>query len=323
MTVAFIIPHMGREEMLIQTLESIAALDPSEHAVEVHIATKNSSLALPNSLSELDLRIHTRPESETISHQRNFGASQTDAEYLAFLDADIGLSNNWLSAMLSLLEEDPNRVLVSAKQICGPNPPPLEKIRCALSNAALDCEVRFLPGRNLFLRKESFDQVGGFPEHLITCEDYYFTDQLSQHGLLYYSSKAEYIHLGEDKDLKEMYKKEIWRGLSNLQSIKGRRIPLAELPSFLVPVWILFFALVTVFSLLSLNFAVGALSLSLLLLPIFLYSLRLYRIAKPDVRFADVLKFYAYYFPARIVGTLKGLINMSKNANNQHGSQSK
>ena len=313
-TVAFIIPHMGREEMLIQTLASITALDPSEHAIEVHVATKNQSLSLPDSLKVLDLHVHHRPMSETISHQRNFGASQTQAEYLAFLDADIELSHNWLKAMLALLAEDANRVLVSAKQICGPTPPPLERIRTALSNAALDCPVQFLPGRNLFLKRDVFDKVGGFPEHLITCEDYYFTDQIGQHGALYYSSKAEYVHLGEDKYFSEMYKKEIWRGQSNLQSINGRHVPLSELPSFLVPVWILVFALATLVSLcrlalLNAHIVELGVSLALLLFPILLYSFRLYRIAKPNVRFAQVLKFYAYYFPARIVGTFRGLFS--------------
>lgn len=309
MAVAFIIPHMGREELLIQTLESILALDPTDHAVEVHVATKNETLNLPDHLAGLDLHIHHRPVSETISHQRNFGARQSQAEYLAFLDADIALSKNWLVEMLTLLDKAPQRVLVSAKQICQPDAKPLEKIRTALSNGSIDCSVRFLPGRNLLLRRDSFEQVGGFPEHLVTCEDYFFTDQMFALGELYYSSNAEYEHLGEDKDYAEMYKKEIWRGQSNLQSIKGRKIPLEELPSFLVPIWILLFALSSLASVAVLSLVGFLVSFVLMLIPILLYSWRLYRLARPAVAFSDVLRFYFYYFPARIVGTFRGLFS--------------
>ena len=306
MSVAFIIPHMGREEMLIQTLTSIAQLDDAGHAVEVHVATKNHTLNLPKYLHSLNLLVHHRPMDETISHQRNYGAQQSQAEYLAFLDADIQLSNNWLSVLLELLQDEPTRVLVSAVQVCEQDAPPLEKIRTALSNAHVDCAVRFLPGRNLLLSRTTFEQVGGFPEHLITCEDYYFTDQVHALGELYYSSHASYVHLGEDKELKEMYRKEIWRGQSNLQSIKGRKVPLSELPSFLVPVWILLFALATCVAAITGQWLISVASAVCLMTPIMLYTLRLYHIAKPAVSFSDVLRFYMYYFPARVIGTFRG-----------------
>jgi len=235
--VSFIIPHKGREEFLIQTIDSILAQNYDAEQFEIIILTQNKLL---DGLSHIDsskfsIKIFFQPEDKTISALRNYGVTQAKGKYLAFLDADVQLSSNWLSCMLSTINEKPNRKLVSASQINSKNAPPLEKIRTALSNAELDCNVNFLPGRNLFLTKETFDLVGGFPEHLITCEDYYFTDQVHQLGELYYTSSATYVHLGEDKKYNEMYKKEIWRGQSNLQSIKGRSIPLRELPSFIIP----------------------------------------------------------------------------------------
>lgn len=300
--------------MLAATLASIAAQTFQRAAIEVIVVTQNSRLQETTlaPLRELQHAVIHRPESDTISALRNQGATQTNGEYLAFLDADVQLSPNWLTAMLEEITAHLNRALVSAVQTCSESAPPLEKIRTALSNAAVDTSVRFLPGRNLLLKKATFEAAGKFPEHLVTCEDYYFTDKVHALGELYYSSKAHYVHLGEDKDYVEMYRKEIWRGQSNLHSIKGRPIPLSELPSFLVPLWILLFALASLGSLLSGHGLALLASLVLMLLPVLLYTLRLHKICRGSVAFTKVLQFYMYYFPARIVGTLSGIFTVVK-----------
>lgn len=306
--VTFIIPHKGREEMLKQTIQSISELDYDMALLEVLVVTQNDSLEC---LQEFDSGLVTAiyPEQGlTISALRNVGAKQAKGDFYAFLDADVGLSKNWLTTMLSLLQENPQRKLVSAMQINGDNPPVLEQIRTVLSNAELDTNVSFLPGRNLFLAKETFEQVGGFPEHLITCEDYYFTDQVNSLGDLYYSSKAQYVHIGEDKELGLMYEKEVWRGQSNLQSIKGRSIPLRELPSFFIPPVMMFGVIaMVVFAILGQG-ALAVLSALMFLLPILAYSMRLHKLADSKIPFFEILKFYLVYFPARAKGTILGLV---------------
>lgn len=307
--ISFIIPHKGREELLQATLDSIARQNYPLDKVEVLVVTQNTQL-MENTLppaEALNCRVLYRPEQDTISSLRNHGAANARGEFLAFLDADIGLSTNWILAMRAELENNSGRVLTSAVQYCRPTAPVLEQIRTALSNANVNCYVRFLPGRNLFMRRDTFEASGGFPEHLATCEDYYFTDKVSKLGQLYYSSQAHYEHLGEDKVLSEMYKKEIWRGQSNLKSIKGRPIPLSEWPSFLVPIWILLFAMATLISLLLGETIYTLASLMFTLAPVAAYSLRLYRVAGGTLGLIPIVQFYSVYFPARIVGTLTGL----------------
>ena len=312
--VSFIIPHKGREEMLKKTVASIVAQDYDLSELEITIVTQNTTLATDFQREKELVSINTvfRPENETISALRNKGVEHSCGAYFAFLDADVALSPNWVKAMLSELEENAGRVLVSAVQRCENNAPPLEKIRTALSNATIDSEVRFLPGRNLLLRKETFAEVGGFPEHLVTCEDYYFTAQVHALGQLYYSSKADYVHLGEDKSYRELFDKEIWRGQSNLQSVKGRPIPLRELPSFLVPAWLLLFAVMTLISLAFMSVEYVMLGLGMFLLPILLYSVRLYMISDKQISFTRIAQFYLVYFSARIIGTISGLFKVIK-----------
>lgn len=313
--ISFIIPHKGRQEFLIQTLESIIAQNFDTSPFEILVITQNESLAIAEHVNsnQIPIKIFFQSPDNTISALRNYGVTQAEGEYLAFLDADVQLSNNWLSCMINTLNEKTERKLVSAAQINSQNAPPLEQIRTALSNAELDCNVNFLPGRNLFLTRDVFNEVKGFPEHLITCEDYYFTDQVHQLGKLYYTSAASYVHLGEDKQYNEMYKKEIWRGQSNLQSIKGRKIPLREIPSFIIPIGLFILCLIGVLATISNNPVLTVISFILLLIPVGLYSARLYHLTNKKVSFWHVFKFYLIYFPARAFGTLGGVFKSFSN----------
>jgi hypothetical protein len=47
--------------------------------------------------------------------------------------------------------------------------------------------------------------------------------------------------------------------------------------------------------------------LLLAVFPVFVYSLRLYTLAKRQIAFTHIFKFYVYYFPARAIGTVTGL----------------
>jgi len=229
-------------------------------------------------------------------------------EYLSFLDADIELSKNWLKVMHEQLNANSQRKLISAYQICSNNPPELEKVRTELSNIEIDVDVAFLPGRNLFLHRDTFHEVAGFPEHLITCEDYFFTDQVSKLGSLFYTSQASYVHLGEDVEWGQLFHKEIWRGQSNLKSLKGRKIPLREYPSLLVPFWIFIFSAITIISFVTSQFSLSMFSIIAVLLPIGLYSYRLHRLTKEKLKFIEILKFYFIYFAGRAIGTVAGIL---------------
>lgn len=305
--VSFIIPHKGREELLMQTVESIFAQDYPLTDIEIIIISQNQHLELLDNIhAQIELSVIYQPEHLTISSLRNIGAKLAQGEFLAFLDADVKLAENWLRELLNTLSTDKYRVLVSAMQINSPQAPALEQIRTVLSNAEIDCNLSFMPGRNLLLAKTNFELSGGFPEHLITCEDYHFTNKLSKIGKLYYTSASHYIHLGEDKTYIPMFKKEIWRGQSNLLSIKGRVPPMRELPSFIIPSALVLLCFIATISTIVGTFSVALICLILIFIPIILYSVRLALLSKYEISFMHILAFYLLYFPARSLGTLMG-----------------
>ncbi|MEQ3652777.1 MAG: glycosyltransferase family 2 protein [Glaciecola sp.] len=307
---SFIIPHYGREKMLVETIESLHRLKTQDdvNELEAIIVTKNDTLDFDFTplQDKLTIKVIHAPMDITISAQRNIGFQSASGAVVGFLDADIELAPNWLSQLYPMLND--NTKLVSAVQVASDGASPLEILRTELSNAHVDCTVEFLPGRNLLMKRETFIESGGFPEHLVTCEDYVFTQKVGEQGDLYYTTASTYVHLGEDKVFSEMAKKEIWRGQSNLASLNGRKIGLSEYPSFIAPPMFTFglvFALM--FSLLSLpSLALFSLLASLGVLS--LYTLRLYRLARPKISLFTVIKFYALYFPARTWGTILGLL---------------
>ena len=109
-----------------------------------------------------------------------------------------------------------------------------------------------------------------------------------------------------------MFKKEIWRGQSNIQSLAGRKIPLRELPSFFVPPAILFLLIAAIVFLLNGWLQLAMVSLVFALLPIVVYSSRLFILAQSKVQLMPILWFYIVYFPARAIGTFAGLFKTIK-----------
>ena len=311
MLVSFIIPHKGREELLNLTMQSILNLEFDLEQIEIIVVTQNKKLEeftiCPNISS---IKVVFRPEHETIASLRNTGGKIASGEYLAFLDADVQISRNWLVVMFAELETNSECVLVSAIQQSSPNSGIIEKIRVILNNISADRPVEFLGTANLFITRKIFEEVGGFPEEIITCEDYYFTNEVHQIGELYCTSQASFIHLGEDKSYSELFRKEIWRGQSNLQSLRGRKIVLREIPSILTPLWQTFFFLATILTVLLGKITAVLFCFVMVSIPVVLYAVRLYKIGRSRVSFIESLWFYCVYHSARIIGTITGVFRI-------------
>ena len=309
--VSFVIPHKGRERFLQKTLDSISLQEINLSLIEVIIVTQNDRLSNEtlNFQQNFTLSVYTKPVTDSISSLRNYGAENAKGEYIAFLDADVSISPNWTNCMLDELHKpNSNRVLVSGIQKNSEHANSIEKIRTTLNNISKDTNIDSLAGSNLFLNAKTFKLAGGFPSKLTTCEDIYFTNKVSNLGLLYLSSRATFIHLGEDKDYIGMFQKEIWRGLSNLQSLKGRKIPLRELPSIFIPLVLMLLFILSILMLIQGFYTPSIVLISIMLIPVIVYSIRLGNHSRnQNIKFIDLLTFYIVYFSARSIGIYKWL----------------
>lgn len=316
--VSFIIPHHGRDQMLIDTVSSIAA-QQVEGNIEVLIMSRSDSTTndsdyetLRESITKLvkngAVDIFTIPIGKTISFGRNAGASRAAGKYLAFVDADVRLAPNWVTEMISALNASHTALLSGAVQQADDDRADVDVIKSSMSQANAGL-VNALPGNALFIEKSVFDSYPKFPEHLETCEDWVFTNTLSMHGDVVLTDQTHFVHLGEDKTYRTLFRKEIWRGTSNLGSINGRKIELAEWPSFIVPVIVGGGLIISLMLFLFGQFLPStAIFLCSLVIPA-LYTIRLKQRSRVPVALPKLLYFYLVYFSARAVGMMKGLLS--------------
>ena len=310
--VSFIIPHHGRDELLLETVASISQ-QRVDGEIEVLIISKDAdhkASALRDRLEAVfdkgSVDLVPIPAGRTISFGRNFGAERARGKYLAFIDADVRLADDWVAVMTNTLRDNPNCLLSGAVQQADTDRTAVDVIKSSMSQANAGM-VNALPGNALFIEKSVFEQYPKFPEHLETCEDWVFTNTLSQSGEIALSDNSHFVHLGEDKNYRTLFRKEIWRGTSNLGSIHGRKIEPAEWPSFIVPVVVGVSFVIALLCLLFGQLSAGVAVLLFSLLAPVLYAIRLKRKSAVPVSFPVLVYFYFLYFLARAVGMVKGV----------------
>jgi glycosyltransferase involved in cell wall biosynthesis len=311
--ISIIIPHRGRIDLLQKTIASIGQQTYAHNLLDIIVVTQDTafdtSLITPD--PTIAITILPADMSFTISKLRNLGAEKSTSEFLTFIDADIFLSSNWCTEMVKIIKTFDSVVCLSAVQIVSDKPTQVEIIRTRLASCRKSGYVESLPGANLFMRKAIFSNTVGFPEHLITCEDIFFTNSLTNYGKLLIIDSANFVHLGEDKTFRQVFTKEIWRAKSNLQSTKNRKLPLRELPSIVLPIWTPVSGSGFLISLLLGQFFIAFIFLILTLIPIALYSARAYLCynkLKPRYSIFSITFFYFLYQIARAIGTVKGLL---------------
>ncbi|RSC26270.1 glycosyltransferase [Pseudomonas putida] len=174
---------------------------------------------------------------------RNQGAQVSHGEWLAFLDADIEVPDNWLDLLLGLQRRGEGDVF--ALDCDTPRQAPWfahawQRRTLRAGQTVQDCT--WLPTPNLLMRRTWFDQVGGFDERLRTGEDKDFTLRLHEAGArLRVLRQPVVLHWGFEGSWGEWLGKEMWRQGSHLQLMRshGVSLRLLRFPLLSVGAWVL------------------------------------------------------------------------------------
>ena len=186
----------------------------------------------------------------TIGSVRNFGAQSIASQYIAFLDGDCVPPPSWLQAGVELLQDEQIACVGFHASSPGPQDSWVARTWHMMSSSAkykASCYVDWLSSFNLIIKREAFEEIGGFYEALETCEDYDLGIRLNKYFRVFFSDALAVQHLGVVSSLKEFFEKELWRGKSNLQQLKDNKEGLKGIVGILVP---FFYLLSTVFLLL-------------------------------------------------------------------------
>lgn len=193
--VSVVIPVYNAEEFIGTTLESVFSQTFSDYEV---IAADDGSTDRSVSIIQEAAKRHGK--DVTILHQnrekspaaRNLGASHARGRYLAFLDADDLWHPDNLRRQVSLLESEPETVMVWCDwDVINDQE---QVIRRGLDKHAMHCpdaspltqllgaDVRSLHLSGVLIRRDDFFRSGGFDTKTFPVEDYDFAFRMKQYG---------------------------------------------------------------------------------------------------------------------------------------------
>ncbi|MBJ9976478.1 glycosyltransferase [Pseudomonas sp. S75] len=179
----------------------------------------------------------------SIATLRNRGAAIGRGQWLAFLDADIEVPDDWLASLLHLHRQEQGDVF--ALDCITPSQAPwfAHAWQRRTSRDGQPVQARaWLPTPNLLMPRAWFERVGGFDEDLRTGEDKDFTLRLHQAGArLRLVSQPTVLHWGFEGSWGEWIGKELWRQGSHLQLLRshGASLRLLRFPLLSMGVWLM------------------------------------------------------------------------------------
>jgi len=255
-----------------------ASVDRLEHPEWIHVETilvdGGSSDGTATRARELGFsHVHVE-EDASIPVCRNIGARIATGAYLAYVDADCELSEDWLTNALPRLSADRPRLLG------WPAAPPsgdatwvqkawyihwANKLRAAIEAEPEDLvrnqSFRLITTRNLIMNRSVFDVVGGFDEALPTGEDTDFALQATRKGIDVCGMPSLHaVHYGEPATLCRFYRQQRWH--ANRRSYGKILAGGSGLEGMHAPLFTILFLLASILAIAAVAYAIYAHSIA-------------------------------------------------------------
>lgn len=172
MKVSIIIPTLNEESGIAESLDLLREQRPHEIIV-VDGGSSDGTCRLARAADKL---LHG-PRGR--AWQMNLGAASASGDVLLFLHADCWLESDALIHMERSLR--PRGVVAGCFRMEVRAAGPLYRCIDACATARVRCTGLIYGDQGLFLRRDCFEHLGGFPP-LRLMEDLYFSKQLRRHG---------------------------------------------------------------------------------------------------------------------------------------------
>jgi len=199
--VSFIMPAYNSELTIRQAIESILNQTMKPH--EIIVVNDGSADGTANIASQYPVKLLNKENGGGAS-ALNLGLKNAQGDYIAIVESDVIIPQNWTEALLQDLEQDASIMGAGAVLRTG-NP---QNIIARLSGYELEqsyqkIEERFVPhitAANSLYRKEAFDIAGQYDEELKNaCYDAEFNGKLVARGYrLSLNKDVEVLHFWKE-----------------------------------------------------------------------------------------------------------------------------
>ncbi|MEZ8054928.1 glycosyltransferase family 2 protein [Vibrio atlanticus] len=172
--VSIVVITLNEEKRISRLMEELSVQTHQEFEVIVVDSnsednTRGVAQAYESALPQLTVH---HMKNRGVSLGRNTGASLAQYNRILFLDADVSLPRNFLAKALYELEE--KKLEVAGVYMSSKGLPLVHKFGYGLFNAGLFTTQFFFPtaiGACIFSTKRAHDEIGGFDEEIVLCED--------------------------------------------------------------------------------------------------------------------------------------------------------
>jgi len=201
--ISFIIPTLNEEKAIEKTLKSISAFNGSKEIILSDGGSNDATLNIARKYTDL-ITVYEGAERQTISGGRNAGAKMARGEYLVFVDADVTIDgvDEFFTTAVGKFESDQDIVGLTTNLRVLPE-------AATFADRAIFGSFNFINrhlnntlhvggsfGEFQMMRRDVFNAIGGFKEHLVTGEDHDFFRRLARHGRTYFASELGVHHTG-------------------------------------------------------------------------------------------------------------------------------
>ena len=168
-----VIPVLNERDTLPETIRCLRANESAGLKTEIIIADCNSGDGTPAWVREQQLiLVETNPPLDSKTAALNAGAARAQAPVLLFLDADTLLPPDFGKLILETLEKP--GVLGGAFEFSFRYSTFLLRIAGAVNRLRYRIDGKFYGDQGVFVSREAFDKIGGFPPLLLMSVPHFF-----------------------------------------------------------------------------------------------------------------------------------------------------
>jgi glycosyltransferase involved in cell wall biosynthesis len=218
MFVTIVIPVFNEEKYISACLQSVSCIDYPLDKLQVVVVDNGSTDKTLVLARGFNVEIFVK-ENVNVGGVRNFGASKATGEILVFLDSDCIVEPEWLTDGISIMNSGLDAA--GGLYLLRDNPSWIESGWLLKSSRKSVYQKTFVGGC-IFIKKTSYDAVGGFNEKLSAGEDTDLTYRLLEAGKkITINPTLNVTHLGYPKTVSSFVKRQIWHSEDCYQKLPG------------------------------------------------------------------------------------------------------